>query len=726
MACPSRRNSLPTAANEFSADSELMQFTHRKVLALPEYQRLAKPTSFIHCYGPANPCADAVSRGRFELLFQLCNQMGVAPVQIEVPYTARELLSDVCAFAERNGLLSDGPRRRLHSTAVELGAAAQVANGFGHRGTIGFEAEPGVAGRREAKRSRTDHVVRKPETALRHHTEPRRRPQQHALDTYQRTISSTTLGKTRAIKCHPVRIAKQSHDTFTVATAAAAERRERLHKRGRESSMEGLGGAHKRLSDAHVKPAMQSSVLAASHVTPGRRKGHVRLQEAIETRTLQLVEKLANDTSPLALRPNDTTKLHGLCAAHITTAQSVPAIGTLAADGTAWRRWVDYCEGMGTPPLRATAGQSPFQDPGAADRETILQSGFLMYLASIIEPRSKSAAAAKPQSGFNNLLAVRRVHQRLIVDFHIYRGASITLQAQVRAFIRENGPEALLPARKEPLDSEALRKIFSLSKGTKLGNRSLDWDNYFFLSYKALMCTGLAAAFRKAELCLPNDVEFTRGRLSVASVSWVIGGRAVGQASHEQLRALANGDYCGVKPPLCKNDPFGLHFGTKPIWLPVNASATNAARALAAMFLACPSSQPLSPETTALFRISPDGEPLRHGEADKTLRLLLQAAFPEADASRWSLHSLRIGAACALLAAKASPALIQAICRWRSTKSIEIYARLGPKDYGRYVLEIERQAVDAITTQRLHGTRIDYDNIVALLDGPVAPVEDSE
>ena len=311
------------------------------------------------------------------------------------------------------------------------------------------------------------------------------------------------------------------------------------------------------------------------------------------------------------------------------------------------------------------------------------------------------------------------------MDFHIYRGASMTLQAQVRAFIHENGPEALLPARKEPLDSAALRKIFSLSNGTKLGNRVLDWGNYFFLSYKALMCTGLAAAFRKAELCLPNDVDFSLGRLSVASVSWVIGGRAVVRASHEQLRALACGDYCVIKPPLCKNDPFGLHFGTKPIWLPVNACATNAARALAAMFLACPS-QPLSPETTALFRISPDGDPLRHGEADKTLRLLLQAAFPEADASRWSLHSLRIGAACALLAAKASPALIQAICRWRSTKSIEIYARLGPKDYGRYVLEIERQAVDAITTQRLHETRIDYDSIVAILDGPVVPAEDSE
>ena len=60
---------------------------------------------------------------------------------------------------------------------------------------------------------------------------------------------------------------------------------------------------------------------------------------------------------------------------------------------------------------------------------------------------------------------------------------------------------------------------------------------------------------------------------------------------------------------------------------------------------ACPS-QPLSPETTVLFRISPDGEPLRHGEADKALRLLLQTASLKRNANMWSLHSLRIGAAC--------------------------------------------------------------------------------
>ena len=180
-----------------------------------------------------------------------------------------------------------------------------------------------------------------------------------------------------------------------------------------------------------------------------------------------------------------------------------------------------------------------------------------------------------------------------------------------------------------------------------------------------------------------------------------------------------------VKPPLCKNDPFGLHFGTKPIWLPFGIDAANAARSMADMFLAC-QAYPADPASTPLFRTCAEGPPLRHGEADRTLRGLLSAAFPRADVKRWSLHSLRIGAASALLAAGVSPALIQALCRWRSTKSVDIYARLGPGDYGRHVLQIEQQIVDAVTAQRAREIRIDYDSIVAILEGPaLVPGDDN-
>ena len=124
--------------------------------------------------------------------------------------------------------------------------------------------------------------------------------------------------------------------------------------------------------------------------------------------------------------------------------------------------------------------------------------------------------------------------------------------------------------------------------------------------------------------------------------------------------------------------------------------------------------------TTALFCGQAKSTPLKHGEVDRILHSLLLAAFPGEDCTRWSVHSLRIGAACALLASGASTSLIQAIGRWRSTKSIDIYARLGAADYGIWLLRAAQQKVDAITARNL--PRLDYDSIVSVLDGPASTV----
>jgi hypothetical protein len=822
-----------------SAISPLMQYTHRKALEVPEYARLAVPGTVVHCFGPANPCADAVSRGRFELLTQLCSQLGIAPVRLEVPPAARALLDDVVNFARRNGLLTAGPRRRLHSTSVELGAAAQVANGFGHRGTdFGVGGGPVNNSRRQlhstsvelgaaaqvangfghrgmalASKARPERLASSQGSsmgAVMAHAS-RALPDrlttfrgfgvhsaiwlQRPADPERREATVASFGARSAGGAKPERLASSAEErerwkattsyartrcvggTRSERLAAGAEERqeaaisyvgtryagkprpERLAVRAeavglfgnepvgkmadrvqphqarwaridnlcsdlclvtayepRKRNADERGECGKQGDTARFKRTHGAASVGPLRVREGRPKGQARLRQAAAARADQMVEGLVNDPSPLALRPDNPSRLYSLCTAQIAATATVPAVGTLSADGTAWRRWVSYCDSLNTPPLRTAEGEAVGNDARSASREAILQSGFLIFLASVVEPRSSADAAAKPQSLFNNLLAVRRVHQRLMVDFRITRGTTLLLKAQVRAFIKENGPEALLPARKEPLDASQLRQLFSLGNGIAIGGRALDWGNFFFISYKALLCTGLAAAFRKAELCLPDGVDFSLGRLSVASVSWVIAGTAVQRATNQQLRSLALGDYCVLKPPLCKNDPFGLHFGTKPIWLPVGDRAANAARALAAVFLACPT-YPEHPAETPLFRTGIEGAPLRHREADLVLRHLLMAAFPRADVSRWSMHSLRIGAASALLAAGASPALIQAICRWRSAKSVEIYARMGPEDYGRYVLQIERQVVDAVSAQRVLETRIDYDNVVAFFDG---------
>ena len=115
-----------------------------------------------------------------------------------------------------------------------------------------------------------------------------------------------------------------------------------------------------------------------------------------------------------------------------------------------------------------------------------------------------------------------------------------------------------------------------------------------------------------------------------------------------------------------KNDSLGEHFSWRPIYLPVDGDAVNAARAIADMLLAVPIPTSAA-SSTLLFCTSTAGSPMRHSTADSALRGLLVAAFPSEDPSRWSWHSFRIGCACALLAAGASMPLIQAIARWRSS-----------------------------------------------------------
>jgi hypothetical protein len=435
---------------------------------------------------------------------------------------------------------------------------------------------------------------------------------------------------------------------------------------------------------------------------------------AIQGRAEELTDVLAADTSRLALRPKDPAALQALCAATLGAAEMVPALGTLSTDDLAWARWTAYCESMGTPPIRSDVLANAGLDFAGAHRETVLLSGFLMHLAETLPGRG-GRGRAKPQASLNMVLAVKRIHRRMGAPMEVLPGVRRVFEAIVKSYVKAHGPDALLPKRKEPLDAPRIEKLLGVPAGTSLGELTLDWSEPRFVVFKAVLCTGFAGAFRKAEMLPPTRASDGERRcLMRDSVTWVIRGVPTATPSVDQLRGLVPGDFCAIKPPPCKNDVFGLHFGWKPIWLPVTGSPTDAAKAIAAMLIAVP----VGPErraTTPLFCLNDGGETLSQSEASRLLEHLLKKAFPGEVASRWSLHSLRIGQACALLKANASMELIQAMCRWRSTQSVAVYARLGPADYGRWVVRAQRQHTDSVTAANL--PRLDYDGIVALLSG---------
>jgi len=127
--CSDSLNSVQVLTN-LRAKSPLMAHVHLRILELPQAQTLGGPTSAVHCFGSANPLADAVSRGNMEYFHALCAQLGVAPVEMQVPLSGRLLLDGAVAYARSNSLLKmDVPARQKRSTS-QLAKERHFGNGF--------------------------------------------------------------------------------------------------------------------------------------------------------------------------------------------------------------------------------------------------------------------------------------------------------------------------------------------------------------------------------------------------------------------------------------------------------------------------------------------------------------------------------------------------------------------------------------------------------------------
>ena len=125
------------------------------------------------------------------------------------------------------------------------------------------------------------------------------------------------------------------------------------------------------------------------------------------------------------------------------------------------------------------------------------------------------------------------------------------LKALVKDYVVTNGISGLLPERKEPLTNVIIGKLLELPTGIKLGNRKLDWADPFFIVFKAILCAGLSAGFRKEGMCMATEATFDHTTISRANITWIIKGVPVASPTTAQLLALADGDFCGIMPAAC-------------------------------------------------------------------------------------------------------------------------------------------------------------------------------
>ena len=95
-----------------------------------------------------------------------------------------------------------------------------------------------------------------------------------------------------------------------------------------------------------------------------------------------------------------------------------------------------------------------------------------------------------------------------------------------------------------------------------------------------------------------------------------------------------------------------------------------------------------------------DGLPFAGYQLDKLLHCMLARHYPPEVVKNYSWHSARIWLATALLAAKATRAQIQAMCRWQTEESLNTYAILGAEQYAQLLgsaLDVHIDAARAST-----------------------------
>ena len=133
---------------------------------------------------------------------------------------------------------------------------------------------------------------------------------------------------------------------------------------------------------------------------------------------------------------------------------------------------------------------------------------------------------------------VRRIHRRHNVSMVSCTQLSAVLKGLTKAFILEHGAEALLPARREPLGPDLLRRLLRTPKGTVLGTARVDWNSTIFLCLGGMFALGGGTGFRKSEVALPSQTAFDDRRLCRTSVLWLIDGTLFNDPSAAQLRSL--------------------------------------------------------------------------------------------------------------------------------------------------------------------------------------------
>jgi hypothetical protein len=466
--------------------------------------------------------------------------------------------------------------------------------------------------------------------------------------------------------------------------------------------------------------ALESRPDARLHVTARFTERPAKPYVSVDNALAQVVDVLARDTSPFALRARDPVWLAEMARDIAGCVHDSVPEGTLKKDTFAWRQWMIHLDKFRSQAWRPD--RNDLDSDGRARERFVFDSFFLEEYRRMV----RSKATAKPQSALNNMIAVKRVMRRGGVQPIDTPSTNTILKGLLRQYVELHGAEILCPKRAEPLVASDMRGIFSVGPETKCGSGVVDWDLPRFRSFRAFLCTSRLAATRKADQLCKHSGSFTKASASRAHLSWRFRGVIKQALTILELRSLRPGDCAILTPVPVKNDPFAIFFGNHPIWLPYDASDPyNAAFWLADLELAFPV-EVADRRSVPLFPGDDAGSPLTFSMADTIFHAVAVAGLGATRAAMLSLHSGRVFCACALLAQGAPRPMILALCRWRDERSLDVYARPSAAEYLGWMTKVSVAVVDSIAPRNM--PQLDYDEAARLansfLQANPAPEDD--
>tara|TARA_B110000046_G_scaffold146920_1_gene154417 strand:+ start:164 stop:1759 length:1596 start_codon:yes stop_codon:yes gene_type:complete len=361
------------------------------------------------------------------------------------------------------------------------------------------------------------------------------------------------------------------------------------------------------------------------------------------------------------------------------------AHGTHKKDEAAWCHWEAFADLIGFNPVLTATQVRDYP----AQIGTLLAT-FLLYVYPKMRGK-KGRTWAKPRSAFAYVLAIIRVFKGwklLLPPAKVVKGE---LHGLLRAFVNVYGVNALMPARREPFKFNMIRTMQSVLQA-RLGTRSYRADSVIGSAFRGILAVGWRTGHRLAEFVAHPSGE--QCYLTRSCVAFTIDGVVVDDPTAAQLARMQPGDVILLRPPRSKTDQFGEVHCPFPSSIPFSSDPLSAGHILYRLEIDRPC-HGAARESMPLFA-DECGLPFTHSVMDTLLHHMLVHCFGAAAAKVYSWHSMRIGLATALKAAKVPDDVIQMICRWTNPDSLRAYARHGQSLHIDCVDRAEAAIIDTV------------------------------